>query len=243
MNKKRNTKNFTAFCPLRCEARNGFIRILDIIMFTVELPNPTKILIKIGLTRLLTAVKWIMLGGSNGFPNNAFLALVPALPRLQPLVFQQHKRPNGTQNVRPLCRLGAGLTSLDRTALLQAAMILFDSKGVGSKLLAGHFGHRRVRCRPERDVLHVAGNTDEHFDHAVCPQVNDLTFRRDVDKVNLPIARFVGFNHAIGLQSRQPVPTIRPHGFEIVGSAVPTVEADISGRKLAVLCRLEHLHK
>jgi len=104
-----------------------------------------------------------------------------------------------------------------------------DGKRFVGYLLTLRFGHRKVARCPKSDLFHVLGDNREDPDHPITAQMHHQPFGRDGQQVDLAIARVIRIDGPVALEAREPVPTVRAHRFEIVQTAVPTVEADIIG--------------
>src|ERR1051325_11933026 len=119
-------------------------------------------------------------------------------------------------------------------------MILLDSPSLQSNLLALRFRHVQIVGSP---VLHVVKvmNDPKDLDKAIALKMHDPTPFVDGNIGNRYIARPVGIDQSVGFELCQPFPTQGSDLLEVLQTAVPTIEADITGTKTATPCTLKHL--
>src|SRR3954465_2370832 len=160
--------------------------------------------------------------------NYIEFGLKPAKAEGKTVTFHPQEGTDAQADVVAL-RLGpAGLTALDPTELLDAAVVLLDAPAKVPVLQPGQRIHLQVAGRPVVRVT-VCGDHPEHSNRSITRQMNHPPLLRDRHRAERLRRPEVPPHLAIGLQPPQPRPRKRPDQLQVLQAAEPTVEADALG--------------
>ena len=157
---------------------------------------------------------------------------------MQPVILQAQKGAEGEANVGDLGAGGADLSPFHAAALLQAAVVVFDSPGLEGQLLPAGRGQVQVAAGPVGRAA-VVGYGPEYAYKALAPQMHSPSLWRDLKVSDRHVAAAVGIDLAVGLEPGEPGPPPRAQVLQRVQTTVPTVTEYI-GRLQAAGVRGRH---